>query len=301
MPKLITKPFAQDGLRNPITDNTPIEPQNATYTDGFPAITQLPIESGGIAPERADFNGVFYDITDNLVFLTQGNNYGYNSGIQYPLNARIARADGVIVKNTLANNTNDPNSVMAGWEIDRLTPSQNLSDVPDKATARTNLDVYSKAETQALVAVVPDATETIAGKAKIATTAIAQAGTNDTDILTPKKLRDALNATGIAPVLALRAFVVFDGITGTIKKSQNISSVTRTGVGSYTIVMSVAAPDINYGFFGACQQLGTDGDIGVNGMKDEPKTTTTFKVRTVISVNSNTFWDCPNVYIGVFY
>ena len=52
---------------------------------------------------------------------------------------------------------------------------------------------------------IPQATETALGVAKIATTAIAQAGTNDTDILTAKKLRDALNATGDAPVYACRA------------------------------------------------------------------------------------------------
>ena len=38
---------------------------------------------------------------------------------------------------------------------------------------------------------IPQATETALGAAKIATTAIAQAGTNDTDIMTAKKLRDA--------------------------------------------------------------------------------------------------------------
>ena len=40
---------------------------------------------------------------------------------------------------------------------------------------------------------VPKATETALGVAKIATTAIAQAGENDTDFLTAKKLRDVLN------------------------------------------------------------------------------------------------------------
>lgn len=50
--------------------------------------------------------------------------------------------------------------------------------------ARANLDVYSKSESGDLV---PPATETLKGKAKIATTAIAQAGVNDTDFITPKK------------------------------------------------------------------------------------------------------------------
>ena len=49
---------------------------------------------------------------------------------------------------------------------------------------------------------LPTATETVAGKAKIATTAIAQAGVNDTDFLTAKKLADTrksvwVNKTGM--------------------------------------------------------------------------------------------------------
>ena len=58
---------------------------------------------------------------------------------------------------------------------------------------------------------ISNATETIEGKAKIATTAIAQAGTNDTDIITAKKLRDALNAEGGAPIAACRAFLTCVG------------------------------------------------------------------------------------------
>ena len=44
---------------------------------------------------------------------------------------------------------------------------------------------------------VPQATETVAGKAKIATSAIAQAGTNDTDFITPKKLFDFIKTNVI--------------------------------------------------------------------------------------------------------
>ena len=94
---------------------------------------------------------------------------------------------------------------------------------------------------------VPQATETVAGKAKIATTAIAQAGTNDTDIITAKKLRDALNATGNAPVYACRAWVNFNG-TGVVSviASGNVSSVTDNGVGDYTLNFTTPMPNTNY-------------------------------------------------------
>ena len=108
----------------------------------------------------------------------------------YNLGERVVLTNGDIVKSTIDGNTNNPSVDMTGWRYSSLTPSNNLSDVADKAAARANLGVYSKAETDGIAA-TPNATQTVAGKAKIATTAIAQAGLNDTDIITAKKLRDA--------------------------------------------------------------------------------------------------------------
>ena len=100
---------------------------------------------------------------------------------------------------------------------------------------------------------VPQATEAVAGKAKIATTAIAKAGTNDTDIITAKKLHDVLNANGSAPMYACRAWVNFNGTgTPTIRASGNVSSITDNGVGDYTINFTTAMPDANYSFSGFC-------------------------------------------------
>ena len=57
------------------------------------------------------------------------------------------------------------------------------------AEARTNLGVMSSTEVEnAINSATPQSTETTFGVAKIATTAIAQAGVNDADIITPAKL-----------------------------------------------------------------------------------------------------------------
>ena len=104
---------------------------------------------------------------------------------------------------------------------------------------------------------VKQATETLAGKAKIATTALAQAGVNDTDIITPLKLRYALNANGSAPMYACRAWVNFDGTgTPTIRASGNVSSITDNGVGDYTINFTTAMPDSNYAVSYTAGQVG---------------------------------------------
>lgn len=122
------------------------------------------------------------------------------------------------------------------------------------ADARTNLEVYSKTETSTTITnATKQATESISGQAKIATTAIAQAGTNDTDIITAKKLRNALNAEGGAPIFACRAWVNFNG-TGVvaIRGSGNVLTITDTGTGDYTVSFLVALWDANYAVtFGA--------------------------------------------------
>lgn len=102
------------------------------------------------------------------------------------------------------------------------------------------------AKVSELSSLVPQATETVAGKAKIATTAIAQAGTNDTDFITALKLKNTLGASKNA----LAGTVNFNG-TGTvsIRSQLNVSSITDLGVGKYKINMTTAMPDANYPVF----------------------------------------------------
>lgn len=57
----------------------------------------------------------------------------------------------------------------------------------------------------------------------------------------------AMNASGLAPMFAARAWVNFDG-TGTpaIRASGNVTSITDNGVGDYTVNLTTAMPDGNY-------------------------------------------------------
>ena len=142
------------------------------------------------------------------------------------------------------------------------------------------------------------ATETTAGKAKIATTAIAQAGTNNTDIITAKKLRDALNATGTAPVYACRAWLNMNGQGGvTIRESANIASVVREQAGVYLVKTSVAMPTVNFAvlvggsFSSAVINSGTNGNINVVNVSEN-----SFRV-----FYSDGGWnDLYNLTLGVF-
>ena len=107
------------------------------------------------------------------------------------------------------------------------------------------------------------ASETVSGIIELATTAEAQAGTDDLRALTPLKLRNALNASGTAPIYACRAWVNFNG-TGTvaIRASGNVSSVTDNGVGDYIFNLITAMPDANYSISGTAFGAGQAGFIG---------------------------------------
>jgi len=77
-----------------------------------------------------------------------------------------------------------------------------------------------------------------------------------------QEIKDAINATGSAPIYACRAWVNFNG-TGTvaIRASGNVSSITDNGTGSYTVNFTTAISDGNYDFNASCYSgSGGEGD-----------------------------------------
>ena len=92
------------------------------------------------------------------------------------------------------------------------------------------------AKVSELPSLVPQATEDIAGKAKIATTAIAQAGVNDTDFITPLKLKNI--AFGAAQSSKSKTLVSGTTYTNTTNKPITLS-VSVTGSSSAAASITV--------------------------------------------------------------
>ena len=119
--------------------------------------------------------------------------------------------------------------------------------------ARANLDVYSKSESGDLV---PPATETLKGKAKIATTAIAQAGVNDTDFITALKLKNTVLSIGSTrKTITLVSGTTYTNATNkpkligfTLKSNQNANTrlPITVLVGSLTYTVSMLSGAIDY-------------------------------------------------------
>ena len=144
---------------------------------------------------------------------------------------------------------------------------------------------------------LPTATEVVTGVAKIATTAIARAGTNDTDIITAKKLRDALNASGGAPIYAFRASAMFNGTNGISGSTlRNISSVERLAVGYYKCNFATAMSDTNYGVKGCANPTSGVGNGTVIMVLERTTAYFTFYVKTG---GTNTTFDVDYIYVEV--
>jgi hypothetical protein len=177
-------------------------------------------------------------------------------------------------------------NLIAGWEVggvavtstaaelnilDGVTASTAELNILDGVTATTaELNVLDGVTaTTAELNVLDGITSTTAelnvldGIAGIASQAQAEAGTDNTTLMTPERtkqaidgqvgvanaapVKTALNATGSAPIFACRAWVNFNG-TGTvaIRASGNVSSITDNGTGDYTVNFATAMADANY-------------------------------------------------------
>jgi hypothetical protein len=108
------------------------------------------------------------------------------------------------------------------------------------------------------VSVFTDGDNFSAVEVRIASTAQAEAGTNNTAIITPLRMREGFNASGTAPVFACRAWLNLYGLGPGIfiRASGNVSSVTYFGEGSYVVNFAVAMQDANYSASAAAEGTG---------------------------------------------
>ena len=118
---------------------------------------------------------------------------------------------------------------------------------------------------------------------------------NDQSDIEPQ-VKAATNASGNAPIYACRAWVNFNGTTTTptIRASGNVSSVTRTSTGNYTVNFTNAMPDANYA---TAIKSGNTGSIS-RYQTNTPQSTTNVLVAT-LDIGFN-FTNSPNISVAIF-
>lgn len=152
LPQILYQPFAATGDKNTILDSPSTEdPQRANLQTGFPAVTQIPIDDGGIPPERLDFNGLGYLLSSFYFFTQCGGIYTFNQDVSnaiggYPLGAVLYYTDSegatYRVKSTKENNQDNfvttPSYIGNSWVIVSDTPQASLQYIGDvKSSTRT--------------------------------------------------------------------------------------------------------------------------------------------------------------------
>ncbi|CAI2109484.1 Uncharacterised protein [Serratia marcescens] len=122
-PKKLSIPFANSGDKQDIPNASQIgiNDGRASYYDGFPPVTRIPLSAGGKPPFGTDMNGVLFDITGNARWSAAGASYKYDADFSsaiggYPKGAIIsnASADG-FWQSIVENNTTNPDAGGAGW------------------------------------------------------------------------------------------------------------------------------------------------------------------------------------------
>lgn len=111
-PIAIGSPIALNGDKN-IPSQNASGSATSSINLGFLPITSEPLDDGGIAPERVDFNGMFYLSTDQRVFLQNGGRITYNPNVAaaiggYPKGAILDYIDSngkyIFAKSLIENN-----------------------------------------------------------------------------------------------------------------------------------------------------------------------------------------------------
>jgi hypothetical protein len=108
----------------------------------------------------------------------------------------------------------------------------------------------------------------------------------------------------VATAYGCRAWVNFSGVSGSIRASGNVSSVTKNGNGDYTVNFATALPDTNYSLVGwARSDAGITNVFGyVSALSADTKTTSAMRIRSGMQQNATTYdaASSPEINVSIF-
>ena len=113
-------------------------------------------------------------------------------------------------------------------------------------------------------------------------------------------LSDGTNSTSATNPIqgSAKAWVNFNGVTtASISASYNVSSVTRTATGIYTVSFTSALADTNYAVIGSARVIGSSSIF--MPYPDNVLTTSSVSVHSLVS-NTGTGADGTYVYVAIF-
>ena len=128
--------LVNSGDANTIPQNTPAGTGEASFEEGFPQITQIPLSAGGQAPDRKDFNGLFKVLGDWIFFNQNGGVSTYSENFDYVAGRVVLYNDNIykcIQANGVSSTVVTPDSDTAYWQ--RITTEADTpAPIPDATT-----------------------------------------------------------------------------------------------------------------------------------------------------------------------
>lgn len=85
---MFTRPFAENGDKNIITDSAPLTGR-ASLSEGFPPETETPLAVGGLPPYRVDHNGILYQLSSVAFWAERGGMRSWYQTVKYEIPAIV--------------------------------------------------------------------------------------------------------------------------------------------------------------------------------------------------------------------
>lgn len=122
---MVKIPFCNTGNKNTIqlTQQAGQDPEDATYQEGFPPVTMLNEDAGGLPPKGLDFNGIFYELSSPIAHYCRGDRIQFDATYAVAIGGY---AKGWVVASNdyqkdyislVDNNLADPNGTNTTWAV----------------------------------------------------------------------------------------------------------------------------------------------------------------------------------------
>ena len=137
-PSLIPSAWAANNSTTETIPATTTESGKASWDQGFPVETSLPLSEGGIPPKYGDFNGILNVLSQFCLFAQAGGQFTWSSTLAYSVGSIVVGSDGSIYRAVQATtNVNPVGDTSGKWE--RIVSQSDITALEaDIQTAMTN-------------------------------------------------------------------------------------------------------------------------------------------------------------------
>ena len=117
-PDIIPMAWAANNSTADSIPETTTESGKASWDQGFPVETSLPLSQGGVPPKYGDFNGILNILSQFALYAQAGGQYAWNNTLAYGVGSIVLGTDGNIYRAAQASTAVNPVGDASGtWEM----------------------------------------------------------------------------------------------------------------------------------------------------------------------------------------